>query len=108
MTELDAREDWRRFNAYRSQVRAPGGEMMIETQARMVAEFERLREAHANETVAVVSHGDPLRALLMHCLGMPLDLVHRFDIAPGSLSIVEAGEWSPRVLCVNGTGDELL
>jgi probable phosphoglycerate mutase len=108
MAELERREDWRRFNAYRSGTRCPGGEMMIETQARMAAELERLRERHANETVAVVSHGDPLRALLMHYLGMPLDLVHRFDISPASLSIVEASEWQPRVLCLNGTGDELL
>lgn len=107
LDQLDRREDWKRFNAYRSGVRCPGGELMIETQTRMVREMERLRELHPKDTVAVVSHGDPLRALVMHYLGMPLDLVHRLEIYPGSLSVVEAGDQGARVLGVNGTGDAL-
>lgn len=105
MQALDSREDWRRFNAYRSGVRCPGGELMIEAQARMVGEIDRLRTRHDAETVAVVSHGDPLRALILNFLGAPLDLIHRFDISPGSLSVVEAGDWGARVLSLNGTGD---
>src|SRR5688572_27882304 len=38
--ELDRREDWRQFNTVRSRMRAPGGEMMIETQTRMVRQIE--------------------------------------------------------------------
>lgn len=107
LNELESRQDWKRFNAYRGGVRAPGGELMLETQSRMVCEMERLRAAHRDEAVAVVSHGDPLRAVVMHYLGMPLDLVHRLEIEPGSLSIIEDGDWGARVLRLNGTGDEL-
>ena len=80
---------------------------MLETQTRMICEMVRLRAAHRDETVAVVSHGDPLRAVVMHYLGMPLDLVHRLEIEPGSLSVIEDGDWGARVLRLNGTGDEL-
>lgn len=107
LNELESREDWKCFNAYRGGTRAPGGELMLETQTRMVCELVRLRTAHRDETVTIVSHGDPLRAVVMHYLGMPLDLVHRLEIEPGSLSIIEDGDWGARVLRLNGTGDEL-
>jgi broad specificity phosphatase PhoE len=78
---------------------------MIEIQTRMVRQLEILRERHAEETVAIVSHGDPLRSTVMHYLGIPLDFMLRFEISPASVSIVEWGEWGSRVLCVNGTGE---
>ncbi len=105
MAELDRNEEWKRFNAYRSGVRCPGGELMIETQTRMIRQLDCLRKRHPDETVAVVSHGDPLRSVVAYYLGIPLDLLQRFEISTGSVSVVEAGEWGPRVLCLNETGD---
>jgi broad specificity phosphatase PhoE len=102
--ELDEREDWRRFNTVRSAVRAPGGELMVETQIRMIRELNGIREVHPDETVAVVSHGDPLRSVVAYCLGVPLDFMLRFEISPASLSVVESGDWGFRVLSVNETG----
>ncbi len=103
--ELAGREDWRRFNSFRSGVRAPGGEMMAETQLRMVQQLDCLRARHARETVAVVSHGDPLRAVLAWYLGIPLDLVQRFEVSPSSVSVLQVHDWGARVMCVNETGD---
>jgi probable phosphoglycerate mutase len=105
MEELERREDWRLYNSFRSGASPPGGEYMLETQARMVRQLECLRARHAGETVAVVSHGDPLRGYVAHCLGVPLDLMLRFDISPGSISVVEAAEWGARVVRLNDTGD---
>lgn len=103
--ELERDPLWRRFNSFRSGARAPGGELMIEAQARIVAEVERLRLAHAGETIAVVSHGDPLKAVIAHYTGIPLDLFRRVEISPASVSILEVGEEDARVLLVNGTGN---
>jgi probable phosphoglycerate mutase len=103
--ELRHDRTWARFNTTRSLVRAPGGELMIEAQTRIVREIESLRDRHPNETVALVSHLDPLRSLIAHCLGMPLDLLLRFEISPGSVSIVRYFEDQPRVLCLNHTGE---
>ncbi len=55
----------------------------------------------------MVSHGDPLRAAVMHYLGMPLDLIFRFEIEPASLSILEEDGWGARVTRLNATGDAL-
>jgi probable phosphoglycerate mutase len=103
--ELSHDRVWSSFNTTRSLVRAPGGELMIEAQTRMVREIDSLRDRHQNDTVALVSHLDPLRSLIAHCLGMPLDLLLRFEINPGSVSMVRYFEDQLRVLCINHTGE---
>jgi probable phosphoglycerate mutase len=103
--ELDGRDDWRRFNSFRSGTRAPGGELMVETQARMVRQLDRLRARHPHDTIAVVSHGDPLRAALAWFLGIPIDLIFRFELGTASLSVVEVHDRGARVLCLNHRGE---
>jgi probable phosphoglycerate mutase len=100
--ELENQPQWKRFNELRSVTPAPGGELMIEVQARIVRQLERLRSRHTDEVVAVVSHGDPLRSALAHYLGIPLDMIARFEVSPASVSVVQLGH-SIRVLCVNQT-----
>jgi broad specificity phosphatase PhoE len=108
LEELSRRDDWRRFNTIRSLTRAPGGEIAIETQARVVRKIHELAGRHDGGTVAVVSHGDPLRAGIAYFLGIPLDMLLRFEVHPASLSVVELGEWGSKVLCVNDRGGELM
>jgi probable phosphoglycerate mutase len=92
---------WTHFNAYRSGTRAPGGELALEAQARAVAAVLRLAESHPDARVAVVSHADVLKAVLGHLLGVPLDLQHRLEVAPASVSEVELSPWGARVLAIN-------
>jgi broad specificity phosphatase PhoE len=105
MAELEQRDEWRRFNAYRSGVRCPGGELMIETQTRIVGGMDCVRKRHPEQTVAIVSHADPLRAALAFYLGMPLDLLLRFEISPASVSVVQAWDSGTSVICLNETGE---
>jgi len=86
--ELDRDPEWRRFCAYRSGTRAPGGETMLETQLRIVRELDCLRQQSPDSVIAVVSHADTIRAALLHYLGMPIDLYARIEIRPASFSIV--------------------
>jgi broad specificity phosphatase PhoE len=104
IAKLDEREDWRRFNTFRAGTRAPNGELMVETQTRMVRRLQALAAGNAGETVAIVSHADPLRALIAYYLGMPLDLMQRLEISPASMSVLELSEWNARMLCVNDRG----
>jgi len=83
---------WRAFNASRSTTRIPGGESMDEVVARAGAELERLRRAHPGGLVAAVSHGDVIRGLLLHALGVSLDHIHRLEIAPASVSVLRLFE----------------
>ncbi|HET8728707.1 MAG TPA: histidine phosphatase family protein [Alphaproteobacteria bacterium] len=99
--ELEAEVLWQRWNAFRSGTRTPGGETMAQAQARIVGLMERLRNELPGTGVVLVSHGDMIKAALAHHLGLSLDLFHRIEISPASISVVELGDWGPRVLAVN-------
>jgi len=92
---------WQIFNQYRSGTRVPGGELMLETQTRIVAELLCLRDRHEKERIAVVSHADPIRAALTFFLGMPLDFYRRMEVSPGSYTTLELEDWGPIVLNLN-------
>jgi broad specificity phosphatase PhoE len=100
--DLDADTQWHRFNRVRSLTAAPGGELMLDVQRRAVAELIRIAGKYPDGCVAVVSHGDVIRAALMYFLGIPLDFVHRLEIGPASVSIVAIDVNGAVVRRVNG------
>jgi probable phosphoglycerate mutase len=102
MTRLDADEGWRQFNRARSLTRPPSGELMLEVQSRAVAAVLELSARFPAQTIAAVSHGDVIRSVLLYLLGMPIDFVHRVEVGPGRISIVQLYPDAARVLQVNG------
>ena len=100
---LDGDPEWAAWNQRRSAARPPGGETIGEAQRRAVQGIEALRVRHPDRTVLVTSHGDVIKAILATALGMSLDLLERFEIAPASLSALEAGEGWVQVKLVNAT-----
>jgi broad specificity phosphatase PhoE len=108
LDELRPLDRWNQWNAFRSGARVPGGERMLETQSRAVHLMLDLRARHDGQAVALVSHGDVIKAALAYFLGTPLDLFQRIEISLASVSVVSIGDYGPWVLAVNNTGDELL
>jgi len=98
---LHALPEWRAFNSFRSSTPIPGGETMLAAQSRAVAAILRQRAAHPGSELVVVSHGDVVKAILAHFLGMPLDLFRRLDIAPGSRSVLALHDEDAQVRAVN-------
>jgi probable phosphoglycerate mutase len=96
----DAR--WKRWTKYRSGHRLPQGELMVVIQARVVSEMIRLKDLFPGDHIVLVSHGDPIRAALCHWLGIPLDFMARFEVSPGSVSVVMLDQDQPLVHCING------
>lgn len=103
--EIRPAEEWHRWNAFRSGSGAPGGEMMLQAQQRVVAEMLRLRDRHRGQYVVLVSHGDVIRAAVAYFLGVPLDLFLRIEISLGSVSAVCLADRGPWVLGVNNTSE---
>ena len=99
--ELSGSPQWRRFNSARGTTRIPDGELLLDVQARIVAFTERLYERDGGESIVMVSHGDVIRAALAFFLGIPLELMLRFEVSPASMSMVTMDGGNPRVLCVN-------
>jgi probable phosphoglycerate mutase len=106
LADLESVPEWKRFNIFRSSSTIPGGENSAEVLGRVLRELDRLRALHPqrSDCVAVVSHGDVLRSLLAHSLGVPLDLIHRLEISPASVSILDITEAGARLLLLNSTG----
>lgn len=98
---LRDRPDWQRWNRFRSTAGIPGGETMLAVQARSVAALHRLSGHHGDAELAVVTHADVIKSVLMHVLGIPLDHMGRLEIAPASRSLVAWHDDTARVLAVN-------
>ena len=98
--ELEDVPQWQRWNRFRSVAFTPSGDSMLAVQTRALTKMFELRTSHA--FVAVFTHGDVIRAILAHFLGVHLDLFQRIDIGCCSASLVELDEGSVRVRLVNG------
>lgn len=92
---------WKRWNEARAHSRPPGGERMIDVQARVAGHLDVMREEHPTATIAMVSHSDVIRAAICHVLGLSADHWHRFEIACASVTSVEADEDGYRLTSMN-------
>jgi probable phosphoglycerate mutase len=95
---------WRVVQHAPSRIRFPGGESLLDVQARSVAEIERIASAHPKETVAIVTHADVVRLLVAHYAGMHLDDLQRLVVDPASVSVIALGDGAARIVKVNDTG----
>lgn len=102
--ELEADHDrWRAWCERKSVAAAPGGEVFTAVQRRVMDGLERLRRLHhPDEAVAVFSHGDIIKAAVAGVLGLSVDHIERFEIAPASVSVIDAGDGWAQVKLVNG------
>jgi broad specificity phosphatase PhoE len=98
---LETLPRWQQWNSFRSGTRVPDGELMLEVQLRMVAELHRLRKAYPEQTLALFSHGDPIRVALAYYLGVPLDLFQRIEVSPASISMLALSDFGARIVCLN-------
>lgn len=92
---------WREWVERRATASPPAGEAFAKVRQRMLEGAERLRHAHPSGTIAVVSHADPIKALLATHLAMSLNDLERFDVDCASVSALDLGEGWAKVRCVN-------
>lgn len=99
---------WAAIQSEPSSVTFPGGESMLAMRERATEAITDIVDRHGPEDVViVVSHGDPLKAILAEALGMPFDKFQRLHVAPASVSLVQYTDPQPRVLAVNTDGSIL-
>jgi probable phosphoglycerate mutase len=65
-----------------------GGESLRVVEKRVVAWLERLLAEHEGRTVLAVSHVTPIKVLVAHALGAPLESVYRMETAPASVTVL--------------------
>lgn len=107
-TDLSKEENFQRFNDFRSITRIPSGELMPEAQLRIIKGIEKLCLKHPDDTVAVISHADLIKSAIAYYAGIHLDMFHRLEISPASVSMIEIKERVIRILFINYPGAEEL
>jgi ribonuclease H / adenosylcobalamin/alpha-ribazole phosphatase len=65
-----------------------GGESFSQVQARVRSSLDRLLSTYPEKTVLAVSHVTPIKVLVAHALGAPLDAVYRMELAPASVTVL--------------------
>ncbi|RDC64816.1 histidine phosphatase family protein [Adhaeribacter pallidiroseus] len=103
--ELQTNPTFKNFNTFRSNTRIPGGEMMLEAQTRVITGIEKLYQKHHQQTIAIVSHSDLIKAALAYYAGIHLDLFQRVEISPASVSVVQIFPETAKILVINDTGE---
>ena len=103
-SELADLEEWHKFNRHRSTTLLPGGESMLDVQARAWRAIDDAIARHSQtegSTIAFVTHGDVVRGLLLLILGMSIDHIHRLDISPASVTELWVGPHGTAVRNMN-------
>lgn len=97
---------WQVVQQQPSAMEFPEGETLRAVQARAVDAAEHIAREHPKALVAAFSHGDVIKLIAAHYLGMPLDLFQRLVISTGSITAVRLGPGQPPVLVkLNDTGN---
>ncbi len=73
-------------------VAPPGGESFEACQARVLSARRDLVERYPGERVLVVAHVTPIKVMVAHAVGAPLDSLYRMELPPCSLSALA---WFP-------------
>jgi probable phosphomutase (TIGR03848 family) len=92
---------WATVQRWPGGVRFPEGESLRGVQSRAVDGMEALRVEHPKHSVCVVSHGDVIKLVAAHYLGLHIDLFQRIVIVPASITVVSVSDDGPRVLALN-------
>ena len=95
---------WRLWNTARLHATPPGGEPILEVQARIARFLRHLAHTHPDGTVVAVSHADVIKAACCHALSLSADFQHRFDVDPASVTTLVMGEWGVKLERLNAVG----
>ncbi len=94
---------WRTVQRWPSAARFPEGETLREVQARALSAIEDIVQEHPDGAVCCVSHGDVIKLIAAHYLGVHIDLFQRIVIAPASVSVVSIDPRGPYVVALNSS-----
>jgi probable phosphoglycerate mutase len=94
---------WTTVQRWPSAARFPEGETLREVQTRAIDEIERLAAEHPKGQVCCVSHGDVIKLIVAHYMGVHIDLFQRLVVAPASISVIALSERGPAILSLNAS-----
>ena len=103
LTALSKKKEWAIVQNRPSSFRFPEGESLREMQGRMTETLSQLARRHAGRTAVLVSHADPIKAVVVEAMGAHLDSYQRVVISPCSITVIAWHSLRPTLLSVNST-----
>ncbi|MFH0847416.1 MAG: histidine phosphatase family protein [Chloroflexota bacterium] len=94
-------EIYRRLRSDPIDVAIPGGESFKQVAERVISIFNSIAAEGDGKTVALVSHGNPIKILIVHALSMPYNMWGIFDIGNASISTLQVTDGIPRIVMLN-------
>jgi probable phosphomutase (TIGR03848 family) len=101
LASLRRKAQWKVVQDFPSQMTFPEGESLLEMQGRALTGFYRLNAVKGKGPRLLVSHGDVIKSIVAHCLGMHLDQFQRLVIEPASLTIIDTDSGTSRLVRFN-------
>lgn len=101
LASLRRQKLWKVVQDHPSQMVFPQGESLLEMQARALASFYRVDKIKGKSPRLIVSHGDVIKAIVAHVLGMHLDQFQRLVIDPASITIIDTSDGVSRLITFN-------
>ena len=101
LSSLRRKAQWKIVQDFQSQMTFPEGESLLEMQGRALSGFYRLNAVKGKGPRLLVSHGDVIKSIVAHCLGMHLDQFQRLVIEPASLTIIDTDSGTSRLVRFN-------
>jgi broad specificity phosphatase PhoE len=98
---------YRRWMETPTEVRFPGGESYAELRSRALEAAAELRAGHSGETVAAVTHGGVVRAIVADALGMPDAAIFRLGQDYGAVTALDWIDGVPVLRLLNGPASAL-
>lgn len=86
--ELAEDPHWRRWNQYRAVTRTPAGDSIRDVQERAMTCFRKLQQSERERTVAIVTHAEVIRSVVLLAMGAPAEDYGRVEISPASLTLL--------------------
>lgn len=80
---------WRRYQTDREHTRAPGGESARELQRRACRGAHAIASMSPGRSVAIVTHAEVIRALVLQAMGLSLDAWALVSIPPASITVLD-------------------
>jgi len=94
---------WKIVQHAPSRFRFPDGESFPEAQTRYANVLERIAKKHhkPKDIIAVIFHADPIKLVISHFLGLPLDHFQRLSCNTGSLTMLQVSESGANLVKLN-------
>jgi broad specificity phosphatase PhoE len=102
ITELKKLPAWKQIQEHPAGFEFPGGGSFLGLQKRLVSAFDIITSGHKMaDRVAIFFHADPIKLVLSHYLGLPLDFFQRLSVDTGSVSVVQVTKKGTVLVALN-------